>query len=167
MKKEIIVLMFLSFISMQSKAEFSIGLGLGVPYGVLGTNLNYSINEKIDVSVGIGSTIVAGMGTSIGARFYPMGSESGLRFSLFHGTNAILEEPSCAVCDDFESYKGWNVGVGWDWSRYDGGWDLDVIYIMTSKAFDRADELEKNGNKVSGSTEPGVRFSVGYHWASF
>ncbi|GAA6144976.1 hypothetical protein [Thalassolituus maritimus] len=145
----------------------SIGLGLGVPYGFLGGNLAFKLNESVDLSLGLGGGIDTAF--SFGGRMYPK-ETSKLRFSLLYGTNAYLEKGECSgssyysECElTYEGFNGLNLGVGAGPRAGERGWNIDLLLILTSDAFDEADRLEEEGEDVE-SDGGRVLFSFGYQW---
>jgi len=150
-----------------ARAESSIGVGAGIPYGFIGFNVNYAISEKLDLTLGLGETVFAGSGKAIGLRYYPNPGDSGLRYSLIYGTNVIIQEDDCFLivfCDGDSSYEGYNLGVGWSSRDAAGGWDVDLIVILTSEAEDRIDELQSRGDSIDDIDLPDLKISIGYHW---
>ena len=72
----------------------SVGAGLGVPYGAWGINLEINALPILSISGGLGTTIFAGVGWSVGARGYfrKPGPVWRPRVSAFYGINAIYAE---------------------------------------------------------------------------
>ena len=89
--------------------RLAVGLGLGIPYGMHGANVEYAVVENGYVSGGIGSTILAGPGYAVGARYYIKGMGSRWpRVGLFYGTTTVAE----GIFDDDESFTGLTVTAG-------------------------------------------------------
>jgi hypothetical protein len=119
----------------QEKAEGnSIGLGLGIPYGILGINVDVNLISNIDASFGIGSTIYEHVGFEGGLKYYLASSEDALRprVSWFYGTNNIVYFDLNEDLD--ENYSGMALGFGMrffpETSHY--GLDIDVFYLATT-----------------------------------
>lgn len=145
-----------------NKDEFptlGVGLGLGIPYGIFGVNFAYAVIPQVDLMFGVGTTILADTGTSVGARFY-FGENSSWRASAIYGTNTIIESPSLEA----KSYQGFNLGLGWIQSRKRGGWNVDAILLLTSEGFDEIEKLQKKGFTVSGDTGTTAKLAFGYQW---
>ena len=145
-----------------------IGLGVGIPYGYFGLNIQHPISSHTDFTFGFGSTF-GGTAANIGARYYPNSTDSGLRFTFLYGTNGVVREEDCGIlsflpCGDFSTHEGFSIGLGWGSNHSDEGWDFDILYILTSDAFDRVEELEDRGDDVDGPSDPYLSFSFGYHW---
>ncbi len=136
----------------------SFGLGLGVPYGVLGANLDVNVAPNLNLSAGIGTTVLAGIGYSFGLKYFFMPIERTFRprISAYYGVNTVVEYIGGG---DNESYVGINLGIGtqWMWGKTkSNGLDLDIIYIATTGL--DAEEM--------GIEEPSkVKLSIGYRHA--
>ena len=165
--KKLLYLLLLISLSPSASSETSIGTGLGIPYGMLGIGLSHTASEKVDLTVGLGTTVVDGSAYSIGGRYYPKDSDSGLRFSALYGTNAIIVRddicPSC-VFSEYEAFEGLTFGVGWGPRASQTGWNIDLMIIATSKAYARDEELRSQGFQ-SYADGTRVALAAGYHWA--
>ena len=107
-----------SFASAEIK-KVSMGVGFGIPYGVLGTNMDIHLVDKLDLSFGFGSTLLAGMGYNFGFKYHLSSANSGFRprISAYYGTNSVMEDP----------------GIDSDWyGDYD--YDYDYGYYKAGKA---------------------------------
>lgn len=148
--------------SEQSHSRINSGVGFGIPYGVLGANLDLDLGAGFKGSFGLGSTIVAGPGFSAGVKYFLGGPDRGFRprCGVFYGTNAIIQR-SAGIVDAYESYNGLNLVFGSEvmfGSSRKHGLDFDLVYIATNGYDD--DDL---GGVES---EPGrVKFSLGYRRA--
>lgn len=146
----------------------SFGLGLGVPYGVLGINLDINCAPNINLSAGVGTTIFAGVGYNIGLKYYLKSIENKFRprISAYYGINSMVlkEYIGSSKEDEGESYTGFSIGFGaqWMWGMNKlNGLDFDIIYIATSGI--DVDELRAEGFSVD---EPGkIKISIGYRRA--
>ncbi len=138
-----------------SPSGFSFGIGMGIPYGIIGANMNYQINETFDVTVG------AGLGFGAGIRYHPSEVNNKLRLMLFYGDNIGFLHPTT---DEIETFSGMNFGIGY--GSISDGWDFDLIYALASdEAIDRVNELESQGYRLtSGDTDDAIKISFGYHW---
>ena len=132
----------------------SVGAGFGVPYGTLGVNLEINLLPYLSLSGGLGTTIYAGVGWSAGARGYlrkpgPMWRP---RISAFYGINAIYAED--LNNPNNKSYHGGTIGIGQIvlWKRH--GFDLDLMYVVTSQIDNEyPDDYSK------------IKISLGYRFA--
>jgi hypothetical protein len=129
----------------KSKVRASVGLGLGIPYGVLGVNGDVGVGP-VELTAGLGL-----LGWNVGARLYPSlkydkkGSPTGVRFSAFYGVNTILD-----TYDDWELRTGLTVGVG---ARF-GPFDIDLLFPFS----DIPDGYER------ASFDTPVKLSVGFRF---
>lgn len=132
----------------------SVGAGLGVPYGGWGVNLEMNVLPIISVSGGLGTTIFAGVGWSVGARGYfrTPGPVWRPRVSAFYGINAIYAEDFSDPSN--RAYPGLTAGVGqiFLWQRH--GFDLDLMYIVNSQYDD-----------IHGGDYVKIKVNVGYRFA--
>jgi hypothetical protein len=150
----------------------SIGLGLGIPYGVLGVNADINIVPNVNISLGIGTTILAGVGYNIGLKYFFSPVENPLRprISAYYGTNEVSELTRmytygnvfyASPTTEKKSYTGINLGIGvqWMWGiTKSNGIDFDIIYLATSGL--DIDELRSEGYNIE---DPGkIKVSVGY-----
>jgi len=158
----------------------SIGAGLGIPYGILGLNLDLNLIEYLTLSAGIGTTLFSDKpGYSIGGRLYLASAEKTWRprISAFYGTIGGIQityyydeyyEPSIEpFSSDAEVFYGPIVGIGissyWG-QRKNYGIDIDLIYILDNKVAKRAEEMESEGYIMEGSYGS-VKFSFGVRYA--
>jgi hypothetical protein len=148
----------------------SMGLGLGIPYGTLGANVDYAINDYISLTGGIGTSVFAGPAYNVGIKLYlkGVGQKARPRVSAYYGVNAVivvLDE----MTDEFlvqETHHGLSVGIGQQWmwgDRRNKGLDVDLMLIVTSTYKDRAPEVEDEyGTEL---TEFGdIKISIGYRF---
>jgi len=143
----------------------SIGAGLGIPYGVLGSNIDISVSPNVSLSGGIGTTFLAGAGYSFGLKYFLKSANSRFRprFSAYYGVNAIIAE-GIGVASDATSYTGLSLGLGaqWMWGKNKTtGLDFDIIYIATSN-YD-LDQFRQKGYLVSEPSKIGL--SLGFRVA--
>jgi len=141
------------------------GVGFGIPYGIIGINTDINLAQNLNLSVGIGTTIFAGMGYNFGLKYYllPVNHTFRPRISAYYGTNAIvlIETGGWASNEEGESYKGVTLGIGsqWMWGESkSNGMDIDIMYIASSGL--DIDELRRDGYNIE---DPGnIKLSIGY-----
>ena len=167
MKKLLSLILFIA-VPPSALGETSIGTGLGIPYGTLGVNMSHTVSENVDLTVGLGTTILAGTAYSVGGRYYLKESDSGFRLTALYGTNAIItRREECTFCflPDYEAFEGLTFGVGWGHRASASGWNIDLMLVATSEAFSRADELRSQGYEGDFRQGSRIALSAGYHWA--
>ena len=146
-------------------SENSWGIGLGIPYGVLGGNIDINVAPNFNLSAGIGTSIVAGLGYNIGLKYFFSSIKQSFRprVSAYYGINsAVLKKyPGGIKEDEGEAFTGVSLGVGaqWMWGESKtSGLDFDIIYLA-STGLD-IDKLKDEGFDVD---EPGkIKISIGY-----
>jgi hypothetical protein len=143
----------------------SFGLGLGIPYGALGVNIDINAGSNLNLSLGIGTTIFAGIGYNVGFKYFftPIERTFRPRVSAYYGINAIVLKEYIGIDkeDEGESYTGLSIGAGaqWMWGKTkSNGLDFDIIYIATT-GYD-VDKLKEEGFDVEEYGK--VKISIGY-----
>jgi hypothetical protein len=123
-------------------SRFSLGAGFGIPFGVIGLSCEVSpvlgsrpdrIANHLSFNLGLGTSI-AGIGYSLGFRFYPLGRERiwAPKVSLMYGTVCIVNWTY--------SYRGFAAGAGV--VRRTGkksSVDADVIFIINRFGYNSSD----------------------------
>ena len=136
-------------VDISQPSKLSISTGLGIPYGILGANLNYRSSDAAEYFAGIGS-----WGPSFGVRFFPSEQTPTFHASLFYGPNVFVT--TCYSCDDIEEgYSGLNASLGVSPEAGQDGWEFDVILILTSAAYEEDYYEEEDSN---------IKLSFGYRW---
>jgi len=160
----LLVLLLTSVVYSQSAPEVtlkknSFGVGLGIPYGVLGANVDLNIAPNLNFSAGLGTTVVAGLGYCAGIKFFfaPLKKTFRPRIGVFYGTNTAIEYIGSS--EDNKSFAGLNIGLGaqWMWGRAKvNGMDFDIIYIATTGLDPEEEGVEDPGK---------IKISVGFRHA--
>ena len=144
--------------------ENSFGIGLGIPYGILGANADINAMPNFYFSLGLGYTLLDGIGWNVGCKYFfiPPGKSFRPRVSLSYGINTIIESIYIGGGGNssVDSYSGLNLGLGFQlmWgSSQSSGIDFDIVYILTSSY---------STEDLGGAEEPGkLKFSIGYRHA--
>lgn len=136
------------------------GVGLGIPYGVLGANVDINVASNLNVSFGLGTTILAGVGYNFGFKYFLAPIENGFRPRVlaFYGINAVS-----VIGDDTDTYTGFSVGAGFQWmwgASKSSGLDFDIIYLA-STGYD-IDELRARYPGYTIEDFGKVKISIGY-----
>jgi hypothetical protein len=147
--------------------DLNVGIGLEMPYGSFGTNINYMISRNNEVFVRYGTTILAGSAYNIGIRYYYVRRG---RFALSYGTNGAIAISNKHISSNGnletyniveETHYGINIELGYGDKRK--GWQVDLIYILTSTIYERIDEIEKNEMSASNNLDADkIKLSLGY-----
>jgi len=137
------------------------GLGFGIPYGVLGGNVDVNIAPNLNVSFGLGTTILAGVGYNFGLKYFFSSVENTMRprIMAFYGVNAMSE-----IGNDTDTYTGLSLGGGiqWMWGETkSNGLDIDVIFIATT-GYDIDELQDRYGTRYIIEEYGKVKFSIGY-----
>ena len=118
----------------QSKTDpFRLGVGLGVPYGILGLNLSYRINDLIEASGGYGSARDGFKGWAIGGRIYPFSELKRFRprLAAFYGVvgRVTVEDNATDTNRTIDVFEGFALGGGFEWKFFSRhSLDLDLFY---------------------------------------
>ena len=136
------------------------GIGFGIPYGILGANVDVNIFSDLNFSFGLGTTILAGIGYNFGLKYFLSAKENSFRPRLiaFYGINSMS-----IIGDVADSYTGLSIGGGFQWmwgETKSNGLDLDIIYIATT-GYD-VDELQAKYPAYKIEELGKVKISIGY-----
>jgi hypothetical protein len=150
----------------------SIGIGIGVPYGIIGFNGEFAVHPYFSLSGGLGSTILAGLGYAAGARAYfkPAESKWRPRISLHYGVNSLITDigASGITSYDDKKFSGITLGIGTKamfGHRRKSGFDFEIVYIATTGGLqDELDRLNATGQFLHIDTPSKVRLVVGYRF---
>ena len=153
MKKVVIIVLMFLVQPLAFANNTSVGLGFGIPYGVIGANISYKINETFDITAG------AGAGFGVGLKYHPLDSIKEFRVTAYYGANAYLSD---ATTRDIEIFNGLNIGIGY--GSLLNGWDVDLMIVLTSGIEDEIAELQDQEIAVSDYNDYAPRLSFGYHW---
>ncbi len=149
----------------------SIGIGFGIPYGILGVNGDITIKKKLNLSVGLGQYYENNTSAyNIGLKYFIRDNEKiwRPRVSILYGSNAFLNFTYPDGSAKTVSYSGFNLGIGQQWNfgkTRKHGIDLDILYMLSDGGYDddwndfaaNPENIiykEKSNNKI--------KFSFGY-----
>jgi hypothetical protein len=134
-----IVMLGLTTIQAQIAKTGSVGIGIGVPYGVMGINGEVAVLPNFSLSAGVGTTIFAGAGYAAGARAYlfPAGKVWRPRVSAHYGVNSLIaiQESIGSLTTDGKSFTGLTIGIGtltMFGEKRKHGFDFEVAYLATT-----------------------------------
>lgn len=147
----------------------SIGMGFGIPYGVLGLNLDIKLYDLLYLTGGIGTGIFVTPMYNVGSKIFLRSGNYKWRprLSGYYGTTAML------VIDDYssnikESCSGITAGIGQQWAlgiTKTWGIDFDILYIIDNREFNkRKQELEDDGYVFDFKATGNVKISFGLRY---
>lgn len=151
----------------------SVGVGFGLPYGLIGLGLDINLANNLYATIGLGTT-----GDSVaynaGLKYYfrDVSKVWRPRLTFLYGTNGFLEREcfgyGCNFNSEIETFKGTTVGLGQSFSfghKRKHGFDLDLLYRLSDGGFeDETDRLENNGYTVEQSSSNGFSLAIGYRY---
>ena len=167
-----IVTLSLTSINAQVAKVGSVGIGIGVPYGVLGLNGEIAIHKHFSLSAGLGSTVFAGLGYAVGARAYlkPAENKWRPRISMHYGVNSLIavQESSGSVSFDGKKFSGLTIGIGtlaMFGERRKSGFDFEVVYLATTGGMeDEIDKMNASGNYSEINMPSKIKIVIGYRF---
>ncbi|HOZ00814.1 MAG TPA: hypothetical protein PLG20_03285 [Candidatus Syntrophosphaera sp.] len=144
-----------------------LGLGYGLPYGGLGLNADVYFIDNLALTAGIGSFGYA-PGYAVGLKylFRPYSKTWRPEILLIYGVNKVLVITDPIAGDKRESYSGFSAGLGSQFmfgKSKKHGFDLGIIYVVSSGIFDRIDELEHQGYTIDPVSR--ISYYLGYRYA--
>jgi len=113
-------------VNTDSTPKFSAGLGIGLMYGGLGTNVEYRLNQQASLTAGIG---LDGRGEwLLGGRYYfkPEGEGSRGRFTVGVGS---INKSKDIIPRHYDEFTKGILAIGWSWANADTdykGFDIDI-----------------------------------------
>jgi len=164
--KKILLISFFSLATSLASAsglnDLTYSLEMGASNYFIAPSTQYSINNHIKVSAAAGVFLAEVSGSvyyDAGIIFYPF--NRGFRTSINYGTHVVHEKKTGTVRDvdfdiggrsvagddhySFPTSTGFSLGLGYDWANSQGGWKIDLMYILTSSA-DNSKEIEGFSN---------------------
>lgn len=167
MKKflRMVVIMGILFFAEDSIAEKRVGIGLGIPYGGLGTNCEVDINNHLSFTGGIGYAL-ADVGWSVGVRMYLSNPDKSLRWRVgwLRGTAFIIEDKDrwLNIPGNYDYRIGWALTIGYKWKYSEKkSFDIDIVYPMLGSKWEK--EWLKEIHEAEEIGLP-VKISFGWGW---
>lgn len=145
----------------------SLGLGFGTPYGGLGINADVYFFDSVALSAGVGSFGYTA-GYELGIKYFYGSSQKTWRpqLLLFYGINGIILVDRDPEEDIREAFPGFTIGLGSQFmfgKKRQHGFDIGVLYVLSSGMFKRMDELEQQNYLFEEVNR--FKFSLGYRYA--
>ncbi len=154
----------------QEAGTVDLGLGLGIPYGVIGGKMEYFVIDNLSLHASLGTNTV-GVGYGAGAQYY-FGDKNSWspNISIHYGSYGVITADDDAailksVFDGDEEFEGLAIGGGVRKMWGQSGLAIGGHYILDSGLEDRKDELEKKGVEFDdggGFGSDKFKISVGY-----
>lgn len=145
-------------------AKNSWGVGIGIPYGIVGVNLDRNVLPNTDLSLGLGTNLYDDVAYNFGVKYYLASEEKCFRprISCYYGVNTVVTEKNYfGLVNNSTNYNGLSLGVGanvsWGSTRRHG-LDFDLIYIASTEA--DTERLKAEGYDLQ--NEKDIKVSVGY-----
>lgn len=143
----------------------SLGLGLGIPYGYMGINIDYPVFRSVYLTAGLGSVFKENSYMwNIGTNIYMINERFRPRISAYYGINTALKIVNSSTDKSYKQFTGVSLGGGFD-ARifYRHGFDFNIFYIY-SRSFDEAiKQAQQSMIKIEKQSSP-VVFSIGYRF---
>ncbi len=152
----------------QEAGTIELGLGFGVPYGLLGAKVEYFVIDNLSLHASLGTNTV-GLGYGTGAQYY-FGDKNSWRpdISIHYGSYGVItagDNIPKRVFDDDEEFEGLAIGGGVSKMWGQNGFAVGAHFILDSDLEDRKDELEKKGyefDDAGGLGSDRFKILVGY-----
>ncbi len=161
MKKLLVAVMLVLLLGLFGQnalaADASGGFGLGIPYGVVGGNMQVNLNDNFALSFGLGFT-PADVAYAVGARVYLNDSSHPVRprLGFYYGTVAyedIVYYNGWYFYEEEKNLDGTALGFGLEFGRVGGvRFDGELIYILSCQDYE-VDDLDSQ-----------VKISFGVHF---
>jgi hypothetical protein len=149
----------------------SIGVGIGIPYGVLGANLDLRLAGVLDVTAGLGTGIFVNPMYCAGLKCFLRSGNYKFRPRLeaLYGTASMLNiQDSYGDLIEKGSFKNLVLGGGFQWAldiSKTWGLDFDVIYIVDDSELEsHIQNLISQGYEFDFVSTGNIKFSLGIRY---
>ena len=121
-----------------AQSPYRLGVGLGVPYGGIGMNVEMQGSSQLAPTAGIGSMVLGGtgLGWNVGTRYYlkPSAGEKhrGSRITLLFGTNAFAKSDRSflSLTSEYKTMTGITLGFG----TQGKSWNFDLLFELPTSS---------------------------------
>jgi hypothetical protein len=149
-----------------AKGNASLGIGLGLPYGGLGTKLTFNPADQFALFAGLGYNF-DGLAVNAGAQYlFPGKKQTEFFLTAMYGYNAvILVEGASGLNDTFSGFTG-GLGVRINSLGNRGAyWDIGLLVPARSQAYKDARDFLQNSGGITNLRDPWpVQFFLGYNF---
>jgi len=149
----------------------SVGLGFGIPYGMLGVNVDLKLFSVLYANAGIGTGIFVNPMYSAGLKCYFLSGNHKFRPRVLAnwGTTSMLYlEDSSGNVIERSSFNSVLFGTGFQWAldiKNAFALDFDIIYILNNSGIlTRAEELRNQGYDFDINSVGNVKVSFGIRY---
>ena len=149
----------------------SVGVGFGIPYGLLGVNLDLKLVSVLNVTAGIGSGIYVNPMYSAGLKCFLRSGNYIFRprIEALYGTASMINVvDSNGETIEKGSFNSFVLGAGFQWAldiSRTWGLDFDIIYIVDDSELEsRLDYLVNQGYNLDVVATGNVKISLGLRY---
>ncbi|MCJ7447865.1 MAG: hypothetical protein MUO72_09240 [Bacteroidales bacterium] len=149
----------------------SLGVGFGIPYGVLGANLDIKLAGVLNVTAGLGSGIWVNPMYSAGLKCFLRSGNYKFRprIEALYGTASMINvQDSNGETVEKGSFNSFVLGAGFQWAldiSRTWGFDFDIIYIVDDSELEsRLDYLINQGYNLDVVATGNVKVSLGLRY---
>ena len=136
-----------------------VGLGIGIPYGGIGGNVEHHVIDHLAFTGGAGY-VPDNFAWNVGARIYFVGLKKKFRprFSILYGVNDVVDLKERS----HDTFEGFTLGLGFEhryWKKW--GWNVDFTWNDEDRAVENLQSEGKGdryGSDVKGSLGFTYRF---------
>jgi hypothetical protein len=149
----------------------SIGLGFGLPYGLLGANLDLKLFNVLYATAGIGTGIYVTPMYTVGLKCFLRSGNYKFRPRVMAGygtTSMINMQDSYGYTVEKGTFNGVTLAAGFQWAlniTKTVGFDLDIVYILDDSEFeDRIDYYKNQGYDLDFESSGNVKVALGLRY---
>jgi hypothetical protein len=117
---------------------FRLGVGLGIPYGLIGFNLSFRVNSLIEATAGYGTARNGFKAWAVGGRLYPFKDLDKFRprlSALWGIVGTVRQDLLNDEHRTIDVFEGFAIGAGFDWTFFERhSIDLDLFYASARKS---------------------------------
>jgi hypothetical protein len=149
----------------------SIGLGIGIPYGFLGANLDLKLYKSLYATGGLGTGIFVNPMYSVGLKCYLVPGNHKFRprvMANYGTTSMIYVQNTYGGGVEKDCFKGATIGGGFQYGLNITrclGVDFDIIYILDdSELENKIETLQNQGYDMDIVAKGNVKISMGLRY---